>query len=175
MAQMRCSEEDGDGRGLDRVREKFRCSSRSARRASFTILEVLVGLAVLTAGILSILAVFPATLRGNQSAELRTLAASLAMMKIEEVRRDNDETNFLIGGIQNLTEPTEPVVFALERRLAYRFSGVTMLHIKIDASGAIIDDPDDPRDDPGVARVIIQESPTFRSRPKIIAEFRFAQ
>ena len=143
-------------------------------RRAFTLVEVLVGLSIMTVGILGIMAVFPFTLRAREQAELRTIGAWAALMKIEEVRRDNDTGGKLLTGIENLSEPTEPVVFAFDQRLAYRFSSTTILYEQLDPStGLPIDDPSDPRDDPGVARVIIQESPAFRPNPRILDEYRF--
>lgn len=131
------------------------------------------GFAILTVAILSLISIFPTTLRAHEDAELLALGASLAMMKIEEIRRDNDCAGELIDRIRNLLEPTEPVPFGQEPRLAYRLSSTTILYVKLDSAGDPVDDPADPRDDAGVARVIIQESPLFSSEPKIIAEFRF--
>jgi type II secretory pathway pseudopilin PulG len=142
-------------------------------RRGFTVLEALIGVAVMAAGIAVIMAVFPVTLRGADRAELQSLGAALAMMKIEEIRRDDDEGGRLIAAIEALTEPTEPIVFPLDPRLAYRFSGVTVLYVRRDNAGVIIDDPDDPRDDPGVARVIIQTAPIPGAEEEILGEFRF--
>lgn len=132
----------------------------------FTLLEVLLGLSILTAGILAVLALFPWTLRANERAELRTMAAALGMMKVEEIRRDNPTTSSLstlVSEIESRTTPTEPITFPFEPRLAYRFSGETILYT----------DKNDERSSSGVARVIIQESPDFRPNPIVIEEFRF--
>jgi len=141
--------------------------------AGFTLLEILVSVVVLTVGVLGVVTLFSFVLRANEEAELRTIGAALAMMKIEEIRRDNDRDGKLLEAIRMLEAPTDPVPFALEGRLAYRFSSTTLLYLRRGGSGAPIDDPDDPRDDPGVARVIIQESPEFKPRPKILDEYRF--
>lgn len=144
------------------------------RRAGFTLLEVLIGLSILTAGILAIIALFPTTMRGNEQAELRTIAASLMAMKAEEIRRDNDASDKLINAIKTLPAPTDPVTFPFEPRLAYRFSSTTILYQKRDAAGAITDDPADPRDDSGVARIIVQIAPTFRpGKAYVLDELRF--
>jgi type II secretory pathway pseudopilin PulG len=143
-----------------------RHSRALAGGGGFTLLEVLLGMSILAAGVLAVLGLFPWTLRANERAELRTLGAALGMMKVDEIRRDNPTSPTLatlIGEIESLTVPTDPVTFPLEPRLAYRFSGVTMLY----------QGTDDERSSPGVARVIIQESPTFRSNPVILDEFRF--
>lgn len=141
-------------------------SSRPGR-SGLSLLEVLVGLSILAAGILAILSVTPTIMRANERAELRTIGAALAYQKIEEVRRDNDAGGKLINQIKNLTTPTAPVRFGADPRLSYRFSGVTLLYRNADGG------PDDPRTTPGVARVIIMESPGFRARPQILDEYRF--
>lgn len=150
----------------------FRPRSRPAR--GFTLLEVLIGLSILTAGILAIVALFPATMQANEAAELRTIGASLLAMKAEEVRRDNDANDKLINAIKTLAAPTAPVTFPYEPRLAYMFSSTTILYQKRDAAGTVVDDPNDPRDDPGTARIIVQISPTFRpGKAYILDELRF--
>lgn len=147
---------------------------RAARtRAGFTLIEVLVSLSILTAGVLAILAVLPSMLQANERAELRTMGASLALQKIEEIRRDNDAGGQLLNKIKNLRVPTDPVEFAAERRLSYRFSGITLLYRGPLNPSGLGDDPNDDRDDPGVARVIIQLSPGFSRRRVILDEYRF--
>ncbi len=140
---------------------------------AITIIEVLVGLSVLTIGILAIMAVLPSAFRANKTAELETIAGALAFMKVEEIRRDNDVNGLLISAIRNLTEPTDPVVFPFDRRLAYRFSGTTLLYLRTDANGMPIDDPLDPRDDPGVPRVIVERASSPRGSQEVLVELRF--
>lgn len=140
--------------------------SAAVNMLAYTLLEVLLGMSILTAGLLAVLALFPWTLRANERAELRTLAAGLGMMKVEEIRRDNPTTSSLstfIDAIAGLTAPTDPITFPFEPRLAYRFSSQTLLYTNTN----------DERSSPGVARVIIQESPDFKTNPIIIEEFRF--
>lgn len=137
------------------------------------MLEALVGVAIAMAGIVAIMAVFPSTLRSAEKAELLTIGSGLAMMKIEEIRRDNDESGRLLNQIKALTEPTEPVVFPFEPRLAYSFSGTTVLYARRDLDGNLLDDPDDPRDDPGVARILIRMAPSFDPSARVLSEFRF--
>ena len=54
-----------------------------------SLLEVMVALGILTAGILSIMAIFPYTIKAQQEGELLSEAAALAQMKAEEIRRDD--------------------------------------------------------------------------------------
>jgi Tfp pilus assembly protein PilV len=125
-----------------------------------------VGLSILTAGLLAILAIFPHTLRAQREAELLTIAASLAQMKAEEIRRDDDQQKSLITEIKKMTEPSSPIIFPGEPRLAYSFSGQTILYTQ----GV---DPADPRTTPGIARVIIRYSPDYRSSQDVVYELRF--
>lgn len=148
--------------------------SPSPFEQAFTLLEVLVSMAILTAGILSIIAIFPSIMKGNEAAELRTIGATLAMMKVEEIRRDDDENSKFMQAIKTLPAPTDPVPFASDPRLAYRISSTTMLYQHRDNSGAIVDDPADPRDNPNIPRIIIQVSPLYRpSNPVILDEYMF--
>lgn len=97
-------------------------SFASALRA-FTLLEVLMGLSLLTMGILGILWLYPWTLRANQTAELRTAAGGLAMMKVEELRRDDTVTSVsLTDTLLTVDTPTTPLVWPLDERLAYSFA-----------------------------------------------------
>ena len=92
-------------------------------------------------------------------------AALLAQMKAEEIRRDADRAGRILNTIQNLTTPTEIITFPNEPRMAYCFSGVSLIDQR--------DDPDDPRDDHGVARVIIMYSMEYRGKNEILYELRF--
>lgn len=148
--------------------------SPAARRRGFTLLEALIGMAILLAGIVSIMAYLPKMLEADEAAELRTIGAGLALMKLEEIRRDNDANGRLLNAIKSLPGPTAPTTFPFEPRLAYRFSSTTVLYQHFDNVGNLIDEPTDPRDDPGVARVIIQISPQFRpGKEYILDEYRF--
>ena len=130
-----------------------------------TLLEVLVGLAILTAGLVSIAAVFPYTLKAQRHAEMLTLAAPLAQMKVEEIRLMDDRNGRLKNAIRALTEPTPPIAFLSEPRLAYSFCGRTLMY----AGG----DPADPRATPGVARVIIRYAAAYRPEQGVVYELRF--
>lgn len=81
------------------------------------------GLSLLTMGILGILWLYPWTLRANQTAELRTAAGGLAMMKVEELRRDDTVTSVsLTDTLLTVDTPTTPLVWPLDERLAYSFA-----------------------------------------------------
>ena len=140
--------------------------SNAAARRGFSLLEVLVGLAILTAGILAIAAVFPQTMRAHEDAELLTIAAALAQMKVEEIRRDDDLNGRLRAEIRSLPQPTASIVFINEPRLSYSFSNQSLLY-------ANVNDPKDPRATPGVPRVIIRYAPEFQPRQDAIYELRF--
>lgn len=155
---------------------KTRLASRRFRHGDdgFTLLEVLIGISILTVGVLIILMAFPQHMKSNEIAELRTIGAALANMKIEELRRDNDENDKLINAIRLMTTPTEPIPFSLDQRLAYQISNETFLYRTRNALGVVVDDPDDPRDDPGVPRIIVLINPEFRpGNAAILDEYRF--
>lgn len=135
------------------------------RARGFSFLEVLISLVILLAGILAILVYFPSALRANNRAVDLSEAALLAQRKAEEIRRDADSARALISAVQSLTSPTAPIVFPENPSMAYRFSGVSLLDP--------VDDPGDPRDDHGVARVIIQYAERFRPDSRVLYELRF--
>lgn len=121
---------------------------------------------MLLIGVVAIIFFFPQSLEAARNAEHKTKAAVLAQMKAEEIRRDDDTSNTLIQAIRLRQSPTEPVTFAQEPDLAYQFSGRTILF-----QGEV------PAGDPGVARVIIRYSPTFRrstnTNKDVLYELRF--
>jgi type II secretory pathway pseudopilin PulG len=131
----------------------------------YSLLEVLISLFILMFGILGILAYFPSALRANDRAILLSEAVLLAQRKAEEIRRDDTVQRKLIRQIRDLTEPTAPVVYDRNPTLAYRFCGVSLLDP--------VDDPGDPRDDRGVARVIVEYAPGHRRAGTILYELRF--
>lgn len=131
----------------------------------FTLLEVLISLAILLAGIVAVLSFFPMSLKTNRDAELLSQAAVLAQLKAEEIRRDLKTNGDLLNQIKTLTTPTEPMQFAQNTKLAYCFCGVSL----IDPN----DDPNDPADDYGVARIIIKLDKSYDPGQKVIYELRF--
>jgi hypothetical protein len=142
-----------------------RKSSPVPCRDAYSFLEVLISLVILFGGILGILAYFPNALKANDRAVGLSEAALLAQRKAEEIRRDADRGRLLIRQVQALTVPTAPIVFPENPALAYRFCGVSLLDP--------IDDPGDPRDDRGVARVIVQYAEGYRPGGRILYELRF--
>jgi type II secretory pathway pseudopilin PulG len=141
-------------------------AKRRGHAEGFSLLEVLVGLGILTAGLLAVMAVFPAVFKSQKEAEILTIAASLAQMKGEEIRRDDSANGTLIGAIEDLTEPSAPIVFPNEPRLEYSFSGRSIMF----ANSPV---PNDPRGLPDVARVIIRYAPSYRPGQDVIYELRF--
>lgn len=133
----------------------------------YSLVEVLVSMVILLVGILAILNFFPQSLRANANAAIRAQAALLAQAKAEEVRRDSSASTPLIQTIRTLTVPTTPVPFVEDSRLSYSFCGVSLL--------APVDNPGDPRDDYGVARVIVRYNQAFRPSEDILFELRFAE
>ncbi len=131
----------------------------------FSLVEVLVSLTILLAGIVSIVNFYPLTLRAGNQAAYVSEAVMLAQLKAEEIRRDTTAVNNYVQAIRLLTVPTEPRPFPQEPILTYSFCGVSLLDP--------IDDPEDPRDDVGVARVIIRYNKSYRPNMEVLYELRF--
>jgi prepilin-type N-terminal cleavage/methylation domain-containing protein len=142
-------------------------ATRIDHRRGYTLIEVLVALAILLAGVLAIVMFFPRTLSASAEAVLVTEAAVLAQMKAEEIRRDDDVQGSLVKAISQRTTPTDGIPFVQEPNLAYSFSGRTVLYPA--------DQPNDgdPRNDDGVARVLIRYAKSYRSTEDVIYELRF--
>jgi type II secretory pathway pseudopilin PulG len=137
---------------------------RLTQRA-YSLLEVLVSLAILLAGVIAIVNFFPLSLKANNDAAILSEAAMLAHQKAEEIRRDNYPRHNFIQAVRVLRTPTEPIQFPQSPHLAYSFCGVSLIDP--------MDDPGDPRDDVGVARVIIRYDKSFKRSQDIIYELRF--
>lgn len=143
----------------------MRRSPRRAIQRAYSLLEVLVSLAILLAGIVAIVNFFPLSLKANNDAAVLSEAALLAHQKAEEIRRDNSSRHNFIQQVRILRTPTEPIQFPQSPHLAYSFCGVSLIDPE--------DDPGDPRDDVGVARIIIRYHRSFKSSQNIIYELRF--
>ena len=139
----------------------------SFRYRGYSLLEVLVSVAILLAGILSIISFFPMGLKAQNRAGDISRAAFLAQLKAEEIRRDNDRAGRLLNAIRARRTPSEIITFPNHPKFAYCFCGVSLIDPR--------DDPDDPRDDYGVARVIIMYSLEYRGRNEVLYELRFDQ
>ena len=134
----------------------------------FSLLEVLVSLAVLLTGIVAIVNLFPLTIKSWGENALLSKAILLADRKVEEIRRDDGFGGIvIIERIRALRSPTPPRAFPEDPRFTYSFNGVSL----IDSA----DDPDDPRDDPGVARVIVRFNRQFDPSEKVVYELRFGE
>ncbi|HPC17247.1 MAG TPA: prepilin-type N-terminal cleavage/methylation domain-containing protein, partial [Candidatus Hydrogenedentes bacterium] len=71
------------------------CDPSAASRAGFTLLEVLVALAILAMGILGAMQLFPASLRQTRAAAERTAAANLANSEMTRLRSLDIQREFL--------------------------------------------------------------------------------
>lgn len=142
-------------------------AGNSDRAGGFTLIEVLVGLAILVAGILAVAAVFPYTFKAQREAEVLTIGVSLAQMKAEEIRRDDSRDGKLVQAIRQMSEPSAPLVFPHEPRLSYSFCGKSLLY------QANSNEPGDQRGASGVARVIIRYAPNYRPSQDVVYELRF--
>lgn len=138
---------------------------RTFRRRGFTLVEVIVALAVLLIGVVGVLQFFPTTLRASSDASMRGEAVLLALRKVEELRRDDTAAAGMITSIKALTAPTDAVPFAEDDRLAYQFHSRSLLQPT--------DTPASVEDDHNVARIIVRYNPTFRAKSDILFELRF--
>jgi prepilin-type N-terminal cleavage/methylation domain-containing protein len=124
-----------------------------ARSGAFTLVEVLVAMALILIGVAAAAVGLQQSVRETDRAVDTTIAAYLAQMKAEEIRRDDDSypVGDYITTIRSLTQnqATALVTWPQDNRFAYGFCGVSML---------------DPTTDSGVARVIICYSPEFKPR-----------
>lgn len=145
-------------------RRVFRRFFSNGKRG-YSLIEVLVSVAIMLAGILSIIGFFPLGLQAQHRAADVSQAALLAQWKAEEIRRDNDQADRLIEAVRNRTTPTDIVTFPSDGRFAYAFSGISMIDPR--------DDPDDPRDDHGVPRIIVMYSEEYRGENEVLYELRF--
>ncbi|MBN1901582.1 hypothetical protein JW926_09700 [Candidatus Sumerlaeota bacterium] len=132
---------------------------------AYSLLEVLVSVAILLAGVISIVNFFPMSLQAQRRAGDVSRAAFLAQLKAEEIRRDNDRFDNLINAIRALRSPSRIITFPNDNRFAYCFSGISLIDSR--------DDPDDPRDDYNVPRVIVMYSLEYRGKNEILYELRF--
>lgn len=148
---------------LSKKRELAGCDSVRG----FTLIEVLVGLSILTVGMLTIFTLIPPLLQANADAELESIAGSLAMLKVEEIRRDSRQllrddptTSTLVDVILALDAPTSVAIFPYERRLAYRFEREVILDENTMTTQA-------------VAVVVVQEAPGRSGTPRDLNRTRF--
>ena len=144
-----------------------RCPDSPGRAGGYSLIEVLVSVAILLAGIVSIINFFPLGLKAQNRAMDVSKAALLAQLKAEEIRRDNDSANRLINAIRSLRTPTPAIQFPNDPKFAYCFCGISVVDPR--------DAPDDPRDDYGVARVIVMYSKEYKGKNEILYELRFEQ
>ncbi|GEM_PF-464867 len=139
----------------------------AGERRGLSLIEVLISMAVLLIGMIAILNFFPQSLRANAGAAAKAQAALLAQGKVEELRRDRTRMQNLIYETRYLRVPTDPIPFAENPKLTYSFCGVSLVDP--------VDSPDDPRDDFGVARIVVRYSASFRPSQDILYELRFAE
>ncbi|CAN5371370.1 hypothetical protein BH09SUM1_BH09SUM1_01990 [soil metagenome] len=137
------------------------------RKRGFSLVEVVVAAAILIIGIVGIMQLFPKSIQASNQSALRAEAALLAQRKVEELRRDEQQSGVIIDSIKALPAPTELIPFPEDDRLAYQFYSKSLL--------ASTDTPGEVEDDFGVARVIIRYNPAFRPKSEVLYELRFDQ
>ncbi|MCC5875225.1 MAG: prepilin-type N-terminal cleavage/methylation domain-containing protein [Candidatus Sumerlaeia bacterium] len=135
------------------------------RHRGYSMVEVIVAIAILVIGIVGVLQFFPPSLRASSEAALRGHAALLAQRKMEEIRRDDNQSFDLINSIRTLEEPTEPIPFPEDDRLVYQFHSRSLL-ADDEMSGNV-------EDMPGTPRVIVRYNTQYRTSGDILVELRF--
>lgn len=138
-----------------------RMTGRRHRGGGFTLLEVLVAVVVMLAGVVGIIQLFPASLQAQHEAELRTAAALLGKQKVHEIRRDADLGNSLVRVAMANGGETERIVWSEDERLAYSFS-----------SEAVFEDPVFGGLGPGEAWVIVRTAASFDPGEKVLFQAR---
>jgi type II secretory pathway pseudopilin PulG len=136
----------------------------SRRASAYTLVEVLVAMAVLLAGVVAILQVFPISLRSNEQANLVTAAALLGQQKVEEIRRDRDFQNTLIRIAIGTNPETARQPFPNDQRLTYSFSDRPLRS----------DVPFVPGPDPQ-AWIIVRAAPGFDPEAPVLFQAQFDQ
>ncbi len=137
--------------------------AKGRQKRGYSIIEVIVAVAIFAIGIIGILQLFPPAMRASSEASMRAAAALLAQKKAEEIRRDDDQQGSLVEAISLLEEPTDPVVYPFDDRLVYQFHSRPLL----------TDDPPPPPGTPGVPHVIVRYNPEFRPSADVLFELRF--
>ena len=138
-------------------------------RRGYSLIEVLVSLAILLGGVIAIIFLIPNSLKASNDAAFLTEATLLAQMKAEEIRRDDDAyepgKGTLIKTIAARTTETDRIPFPQNSKLQYSFIGKTVMYTSVPAS--------DPRGEVGVPRVIVRYAPSYRSSEDVVYELRF--
>lgn len=136
-------------------------------RHGYSLIEVLVSLAILLGGVIAIIFLIPNSLKASNDAAFLTEATLLAQMKAEEIRRDDDgyTSGTLMKTISLRTTETTPVPFPQNPKLQYSFIGNTVIYTSVP--------PGDPRGEAGVPRVIVRYAPSYRSSEDVVYELRF--
>lgn len=132
-------------------------------RRGYSLVEVIVAVAIFAIGVIGILQFFPQSLRVSSEAALRGQAALIAQQKAEEIRRDDNQAGDLVEAISFLEEPTDPIPYPFDDRLTYQFHSRPIL----------TDDPPPLPGTQGVPHVIVRYNPEFRPPGDVLFELRF--
>lgn len=130
---------------------------------AYSLVEAIVALTILLAGLLVAVRVFPAVLDSSSRAADLTQASLLAQQKAAEIIRDDDTSHSLARAVALRTTPTEPVLWPGDPRFTYSFSGRSLLFPETDPI----------RGAPNVARVIVRYAKSYRSNEDVVYELRF--
>lgn len=131
---------------------------RSHHRRGYSLVEVVVAVMILLIGIVGVVEFIPPSLRAASESTLRGRAALLAQERLEELRRDANQSDDVFTAMHALPGPTAPLVFAQDSRMAYQFSPRSLL----DGTDTTTD-----------LYVVVRYAADFRPSAEILYELRF--
>lgn len=119
---------------------------------------------ILATGIVAIVSFFPMSLRQNHLAIDKSIAAYLAQMKAEELRRDNNAGGALIDEIKEMRVETPRATFPIDKRFAYSFTGLSIPDPA---------DPGNPASNHQVALIVVRYSRDYRATEDFLYRLAF--
>ena len=137
------------------------------KSAGFTLIELLIAMSILLVALIPIGSALTQMQTMSNDNVVTTRAAYLALQKAEELRRDDTNTTGLLKTVKERTVPTAPVIATHVPKLAYCFTGKSLLYDSSTPEGA-----------DGIARVLVINSnvtdPAKITRKDVLYELRFA-
>lgn len=107
-------------------------SGSTNKSPGFTLIEVLVSIAIMTIGLITVVSIFPFSIRANKSAERQSLASSYARTKLEQlltIAYDSVGTGTIEARARISNDPQNPA-YTLERQTM-----VTLVDSNLNNSG----------------------------------------
>lgn len=137
------------------------------KSAGFTLIELLIAMSILLVALIPISMALTQMQTLSNDNVITTRAAYLALQKAEELRRDDTNTADMVNAVKARTVPTTPVIATHAPKLAYCFTGKSILYDSSTPEGA-----------DGIGRVLVINSdvtdPAKITRKDVLYELRFA-